>query len=150
MYDVLGRETELAALGAFRDRLRSGPGALVLAGVAGVGKTTLLRAGAALAERCTKHAGRRPRAVRAGRGTAVDTARPGRTGAGEWPRPRPPRADRNRTAGGRTGGTGLSNRQVAAELFVTVRAVESTLTKAYAKLGIRSRTQLAAWLNQSG
>jgi AAA ATPase domain len=49
MYDVLGRETELAALGAFRDRLRSGPGALVLAGVAGVGKTTLLRAGAALA-----------------------------------------------------------------------------------------------------
>jgi DNA-binding CsgD family transcriptional regulator len=45
---------------------------------------------------------------------------------------------------------GLSNRQVAAELFVTVRAVESTLTKAYAKLGVRSRTQLAAWLNQSG
>src|SRR5580704_7586581 len=49
MYDVLGRETELAALGAFRDRLRSGPGALVLAGVAGGGKTTLLRAGAARA-----------------------------------------------------------------------------------------------------
>jgi DNA-binding NarL/FixJ family response regulator len=45
---------------------------------------------------------------------------------------------------------GLSNRQVAAELFVTVRAVESTLTKAYAKLGIQSRTQLAARLHQSG
>lgn len=43
---------------------------------------------------------------------------------------------------------GLSNRQVAAELFVTVRAVESTLTKAYAKLGIQSRTQLAARLHQ--
>jgi len=49
MSDVLGRETELAALGAFIDRLRSGPGALVLAGAAGAGKTTLVRAGAALA-----------------------------------------------------------------------------------------------------
>jgi DNA-binding CsgD family transcriptional regulator len=39
---------------------------------------------------------------------------------------------------------GRSNREVAAELCVTVRAVESTLTKAYAKLGIRSRTELAA------
>ena len=44
---------------------------------------------------------------------------------------------------------GLSNRQVAAELFVTVRAVESTLTKAYAKLGVRSRTQLASLLRVS-
>lgn len=47
--EVLGREAELAALGAFLDRLRSGPGALVLAGAAGAGKTTLLRADAALA-----------------------------------------------------------------------------------------------------
>jgi DNA-binding CsgD family transcriptional regulator len=39
---------------------------------------------------------------------------------------------------------GRSNKEVAAELFVTVRAVESTLTKAYAKLGVRSRTELAA------
>ncbi len=41
---------------------------------------------------------------------------------------------------------GMSNGQVAAELFVTVRAVESTLTKAYAKLGVRSRTELASRL----
>ena len=41
---------------------------------------------------------------------------------------------------------GLTNREVAAELFVTVRAVESTLTKLYAKLGVRSRTQLAGRL----
>ena len=41
---------------------------------------------------------------------------------------------------------GMSNREVAAELFVTVRAVESTLTKTYAKLGVRSRTELAARL----
>ena len=45
---------------------------------------------------------------------------------------------------------GMSNREVAAELFVTVRAVESTLTKAYAKLGIQSRTHLAARLHQGG
>ncbi len=43
---------------------------------------------------------------------------------------------------------GMSNSEVAAELFVTVRAVESTLTKAYAKLGVRSRTELAARLRQ--
>ena len=36
----------------------------------------------------------------------------------------------------------MSNK-AAAELFVTVRAVESTPTKVYAKLGVRSRTQLA-------
>jgi len=40
-------------------------------------------------------------------------------------------------AGGRT------NKEVAAELVVTVRTVESTLTKVYAKLGVRSRTELA-------
>lgn len=45
---------------------------------------------------------------------------------------------------------GLSNRQVAAELFVTVRAVESTLTKAYAKLGVQSRTQLTARMRPGG
>jgi DNA-binding CsgD family transcriptional regulator len=39
---------------------------------------------------------------------------------------------------------GMSNREVAAELFVAVRTVEATLTKAYAKLGIRSRAELAA------
>ncbi|HEV2452560.1 MAG TPA: AAA family ATPase [Streptosporangiaceae bacterium] len=41
---------------------------------------------------------------------------------------------------------GMSNRAAAAELFVTVRAIESTLTKIYAKLGVRSRTQLASHL----
>lgn len=38
---------------------------------------------------------------------------------------------------------GLSNKEVAAALFVSVRAVEANLSKVYAKLGIRSRTQLA-------
>lgn len=41
---------------------------------------------------------------------------------------------------------GLTNQAAAAELFVTVRAIESTLTKIYAKLGVHSRTQLASHL----
>jgi DNA-binding NarL/FixJ family response regulator len=38
---------------------------------------------------------------------------------------------------------GLSNKEVAARLFVSVRAVEANLSRIYAKLGIRSRTELA-------
>jgi DNA-binding CsgD family transcriptional regulator len=41
---------------------------------------------------------------------------------------------------------GLSNKEVAARLFVSVRAVESNLSKVYAKLGVRSRSQLASRL----
>lgn len=39
---------------------------------------------------------------------------------------------------------GRTNKEVAAALFVTVRTVESNLTRIYSKLGIRSRTELAA------
>ena len=39
---------------------------------------------------------------------------------------------------------GRSNKEVAAELFVSVRTVEANLTRVYAKLGVRSRTELAA------
>jgi DNA-binding NarL/FixJ family response regulator len=38
---------------------------------------------------------------------------------------------------------GLSNKEVAAQLFVSVHTVEQHLSKVYAKLGVRSRTQLA-------
>jgi DNA-binding CsgD family transcriptional regulator len=38
---------------------------------------------------------------------------------------------------------GRTNREVAAELFVTVHTVEKALTRAYRKLGVRSRTELA-------
>jgi DNA-binding CsgD family transcriptional regulator len=40
--------------------------------------------------------------------------------------------------------TGRSNREVAAELFVTARTVEANLTRIYAKVGVRSRGELAA------
>ena len=39
--------------------------------------------------------------------------------------------------------TGQKNREVAAALFVSVRAVEANLTRIYAKLGLRSRSELA-------
>jgi DNA-binding CsgD family transcriptional regulator len=38
---------------------------------------------------------------------------------------------------------GLSNKEVASALYVTVRTVEAHLSKAYAKLGVRSRAELA-------
>jgi DNA-binding NarL/FixJ family response regulator len=41
---------------------------------------------------------------------------------------------------------GRANKQVAAELHITVRTVESNLTRIYRKLGVRSRTELAAKL----
>jgi len=40
--------------------------------------------------------------------------------------------------------TGHSNRQTAAELYVSVKTVESHLGHIFAKLGIRSRADLTA------
>ena len=42
---------------------------------------------------------------------------------------------------------GRSNKQIAVELFVTVRTVETNLSRIYAKLGLRSRGELTAWLS---
>jgi DNA-binding CsgD family transcriptional regulator len=41
---------------------------------------------------------------------------------------------------------GMSNKEVAAKLFISVRTVEANLSKIYAKLGLRSRTELAGRL----
>jgi len=41
---------------------------------------------------------------------------------------------------------GLTNKEIAARLFVSVRTVEATLSRLYGKLGVRSRTELAAHL----
>jgi DNA-binding CsgD family transcriptional regulator len=47
----------------------------------------------------------------------------------------------------RLAASGLSNKQIAAELFVSVYTVEKHLTHVYAKVGVRSRSQLAHRLN---
>ena len=45
---------------------------------------------------------------------------------------------------------GLSNREVAAELYLSVRTVEVHVDHILSKLGFRSRTQLAAWAHEEG
>jgi len=40
---------------------------------------------------------------------------------------------------------GRSNREISTELFVTVKTVEYHLGNVFAKVGVRSRTELAAW-----
>jgi DNA-binding NarL/FixJ family response regulator len=43
---------------------------------------------------------------------------------------------------------GLTNREVAARLFLSVRTVETHVDRALGKLGFRSRTQLATWVQR--
>jgi DNA-binding CsgD family transcriptional regulator len=43
---------------------------------------------------------------------------------------------------------GLANKEVAARLHVSLRTVEANLSKVYGKLGVRSRTELAAQLGR--
>jgi len=45
---------------------------------------------------------------------------------------------------------GLSNRQVAGELFVSIKTVQFHLTHIYSKLGISSRAELAARMRDDG
>ena len=58
-----------------------------------------------------------------------------------------PRRDRELTSAERRVAAlvaeGMTNREVAAQLFTTVATVEAHLTRIYRKLGLRSRTQLA-------
>ncbi len=44
---------------------------------------------------------------------------------------------------------GASNREIATQLYLSVKTVEATLTRVYRKLGVRSRTQLSSRLQAS-
>jgi DNA-binding CsgD family transcriptional regulator len=81
----------------------------------------------------------------------------------------PPWADRARDEAGRVGlhpttsepteterrvaelvGSGHSNQETAAELFISIKTVEANLTRIYRKLSVRSRTELAHHLSNVG
>jgi DNA-binding NarL/FixJ family response regulator len=47
-------------------------------------------------------------------------------------------------------GQGLSNREIAETLVVSVRTAETHVTHMLAKLGLRSRAQLAVWAVEHG
>ena len=46
--------------------------------------------------------------------------------------------------------TGLTNREIAGQLYLSVRTVEVHVDHALTKLGFRTRTQLAAWIHEEG
>jgi DNA-binding NarL/FixJ family response regulator len=47
-------------------------------------------------------------------------------------------------------GRGLSNREIAAELGVSVQTVKNQLSALYNKVGVRNRVQLAIHVTRSG
>lgn len=50
----------------------------------------------------------------------------------------------------RLAASGASNREIASQLFVSVKTVEANLSRCYRKLGVRSRVQLARRLERDG
>jgi DNA-binding NarL/FixJ family response regulator len=85
-----------------------------------------------------------------GAGALADRARGELLAAGGRPRREALRGPDALTASelrvARLAAEGLSNREIAGELVVTVRTVEFHLSHAYGKLGISSRAELAAAL----
>ena len=45
-------------------------------------------------------------------------------------------------------GQGMSNRQIAQELFLSERKIENHVSKILRKLGLASRTEIAAWATE--
>jgi DNA-binding CsgD family transcriptional regulator len=50
----------------------------------------------------------------------------------------------------RTAAAGATNREIAAEMFLSIKTIEMHLGRADRKLGVRSRTQLANLFNAGG
>jgi len=50
----------------------------------------------------------------------------------------------------RMAAAGMKNREIAAELTVTIKAVEYHLANTYRKLGVRGRTELTRMFNWAG
>jgi non-specific serine/threonine protein kinase len=45
---------------------------------------------------------------------------------------------------------GLTNREIAGRLYLSVRTVETHVDRSLSKLGFRNRTQLTAWAHEEG
>ena len=72
-----------------------------------------------------------------------DAAAPGRLGAR-------PALTRRETEVAALAARGLTNRDIAAQLYLSVRTVEAHIDHILTKLGFRTRTQLAAWAHEEG
>ena len=46
--------------------------------------------------------------------------------------------------------SGLTNRDIADRLYISIRTVEVHVDRILSKLGFRTRTQLAAWAHEEG
>jgi predicted ATPase/DNA-binding CsgD family transcriptional regulator len=72
-----------------------------------------------------------------------DSAPPGRQGSR-------PTLTRRETEVAALAARGLTNRDIAAQLYLSVRTVETHIDHILTKLGFRTRTQLAAWAHEEG
>ena len=99
------------------------------------------RRGRSSPARATRFAdlGRRPALERCERELEACGLKPAKRG-----RNAPPELTPQEQAVARLVATGRTNREVAAELLLSVKTVEVHLTRIYAKLGVSSRSQLAA------
>ncbi len=88
-------------------------------------------------------------AMSAGRGLTLDEAVALARAAQAAERPEDGLTGRERDVA-RLVARGLSNRQIAQAMVTTERTTESHLTHIFTKLGLSSRTQLAAWAHEHG